>query len=66
MNASLACCAFALCCPASLASLPEITLRGGSSWPGVVGFVLLAASVLVTGYFVLVEVAGALASVRAP
>ena len=65
MNATLACCAFAVCCPSSLPSLPEFTLRGASVWPGAIGFGLLVAGVLIIGYLVLGDVARALAAVRA-
>ncbi len=62
MNPTLACCAFAPCCPSS--SLPEFTLRGASVWPGAIGFGLLVAGVLIVGYLVLADVARALAAVR--
>ena len=64
MNPTLACCATAPCCPAS--SLPTVAFRGTSVWPGAVGFALLVAGVLITGYLMLGDVARALAAARAP
>lgn len=66
MTPTLAFCAAAPCCQASLPAFPAVAFHGTSVWPGAVGFGLLVAGVLIIGYLVLGDVARVLAVVRAP
>ncbi len=62
MTPATACCA--ACCPTSLTNLPTFTVRTGAAWPEAIAFGLVVAAVLLTGFFVLVQVARALAILR--
>lgn len=62
MTPAIACCAD--CCPPSITTLPTFKVRGGSAWSGAIAFAVVVTSVLLTGLFVLVQVARALAILR--
>lgn len=62
MTPAMACCAD--CCPASLSAPPTFTVRTGSAWSDAIAFGLVVIAVVLTGFFVLVQVARALAVLR--
>jgi hypothetical protein len=64
MTPRLACCAAAACCDAAVPPPPAFTV-GGAAWPGAVGFALVVAGALASGWLVLAELARALGGLTA-